>query len=99
MSRRRPIASSLSTVRRRIDRLDEQLLRLINARANFALEIGRLKRRRKWPVFDAQRETSVLRHVQMVNRGPLSTRAVRHIFQSILCECRRRERSDARKKR
>ena len=81
----------LAAVRRRIDRFDEQLLRLLNRRAQLALEIGRIKKRRKWPVFDAQREAFVLRHVLRNNRGPLSAAAVRHVFQAILCECRRRE--------
>ena len=93
MSSKRRSTAQLSAVREYIDHLDEQLLRLLNQRAHFALEIGRIKKRRKWPVFDARRETSVLRHVMSVNRGPLSPRAVRHVFQAILCECRRRERS------
>jgi chorismate mutase len=88
----------LSVVRRRIDHLDGRLLRLLNQRAQFALLIGRIKKRKKWPVFDARRETVVLRHVARVNRGPLSPRAVRHIFQAILSECRRRERAGRRKK-
>ena len=86
------MGSKLSAVRRRIDRLDEQLLRLLNQRARLALEIGRIKKRRKWPVFDAYREAFVLRHLTRANRGPLSARAIRHIFQAILSECRRRER-------
>ena len=84
--------SRLAALRRRIDRLDERLLALLNARAASALEIGRIKDRRKWPVFDAAREASVLRHVTAANCGPLSPRAVRRIFQAILCECRRRQR-------
>ena len=87
----------LSSVRRTIDRLDEQLLRLLNQRATLALLIGRIKKRKKWPAFDAGREASVLRHVMRTNRGPLSERAVRHIFQAILCECRQRERGVTRK--
>ena len=83
----------LSSVRRHIDRLDLQLLRLLNRRARFALEIGRIKKRRKWPVFDAGREEAVLRHVAQANRGPLSGHAVQQIFQSILTQCRRRERA------
>lgn len=81
----------LTAVRQRIDELDQRLLQLINQRAAFALLIGRIKRRRKWPVYDAGREAFVLRHVLQANNGPLSDRAVRHIFQAILCECRRRE--------
>ncbi len=86
-------SASLTAVRTRIDRLDEQLLRLINDRAKLALLIGQIKKRRKWPVFDATRDTSVLRHVLSANRGPLSEAAVRDLFQAILCEGRRRERS------
>ena len=66
-------------------------MRLLNQRARLALEIGRIKKRRKWPVFDAWREAVVLRHILSTNRGPLSARAIRHVFQAILCECRRRE--------
>ena len=84
--------SRLGAVRRRIDRLDLQLLGLLNQRAALALNIGRIKRRRKWPLFDARREAFVLRHVLAANRGPLSGPAVRHIFRAILRECRRRER-------
>lgn len=82
----------LAQVRRQIDRLDEALLRLINQRARLALEIGRIKKRRKWPVYDAGREAFVLRHVLQANAGPLAAGAVRHVFQAILSECRRRER-------
>lgn len=84
---------ALAAIRTRIDRLDEQLLRLLNQRARLALQIGRIKHRRKWPVYDAGREASVLRHVTGANAGPLSSGAVRHVFQAILCECRRRERA------
>ena len=80
-------------MRRRIDRLDGRLLRLLNQRAGLALVIGRIKRRKKWPLFDARREALVLRRVTAANRGPLSARAARHVFQAILSECRRREQS------
>lgn len=82
----------LTAVRRAIDRLDEHILQAVNERARLALEIGRIKKQRKWPVFDASRERFVLQHVVAANCGPLSQSAVRHVFQSILCECRRRER-------
>jgi len=84
---------TLKTLRTRIDQIDTRLLRLLNQRASLALMIGRIKKRRKWPVFDATREAVVLHHMMCENRGPLSSHAVRHVFQAILCECRRRERS------
>ena len=89
----------LSSVRRRIDQLDGRLLRELNERASLALEIGRIKKRKKWPVFDARREAFVLRHVMTANRGPLSASAVRHVFQAILSECRRREGKPSRRRR
>jgi chorismate mutase-like protein len=85
-------SKKLTEVRRKIDRLDERLLRLINERARLALAIGRIKRAKMWPVYDARREAFVLSHIQKTNRGPLSRHAVRKIFQTILNQCRRRER-------
>ena len=90
--------AKLSAVRERIDRLDLDLLRLVNQRARLALLIGRIKKRRKWPVFDPAREAFVLRHVMRANRGPLSEGAVTRIFHAILGECRRRERAAAGKR-
>ena len=84
---------SLPLLRRRIDSIDLQFLRLLNRRARLALEIGRIKHHRKWPVYDVEREAAVLRHVIHANSGPLSANAVRHVFQAILRECRRRQRS------
>ena len=92
MGSRRRSRSGLAAVRRQIDRLDRRLLGLVNQRARLALEIGRLKRRKRWPVFDPQREAVVLRRVMRANRGPLSPAAVRRVFQAILTQCRRRER-------
>ena len=88
----------LSAVRRRIDQLDVRLLRELNERAALALQIGRIKKRKKWPVFDARREGFVLRHVIAANRGPLSANAVRHVFRAILSECRRRESKPTRRR-
>ena len=85
----------LAAVRRRIDRLDVQLLRRLNRRATLALVIGRIKDKKRWPVYDPMRETVVLRHVAAANRGPLSAAAVQRIFRAILRECRRRERKVA----
>ncbi len=85
--------AKLASVRKQIDRLDFQLLRLLNRRACMALQIGRIKKRKKWPVYDARREAFVLRRVAQANSGPLSSAAVRQIFQTVLTQCRRRERS------
>ena len=71
MSRKRG-GTKLASVRRRIDRLDAQLLRFVNQRARLALEIGRIKQRRKWPVFDPQRKrlSFGMSHGTIAGRSP-----------------------------
>lgn len=83
----------LTLVRREIDRLDEKVLKLVSKRARLALKIGRIKKRKKWPVYDPKREAFVLKTVRQQNRGPLSDASVSKIFQTILAQCRRRERT------
>lgn len=85
--------TSLPSLRRRIDRLDQRLLRLLNQRAELALRVGRFKKRRGLPVFDSRREEAVVRQVARANRGPLSHASIRAMFLEILRQSRRLEAS------
>jgi chorismate mutase len=84
--------SRLDELRRRIDEIDEQLVRLLNARASCALEIGREKKSAGLELYQPTRETEVLDHVQRVNAGPLDDGAVKRLFERIIDEARRLER-------
>lgn len=75
---------TLSRLRRQIDRIDRDLLRLLNRRAAAALKIGRLKRRQGLPVYDGRREQEVLLRLTSRNAGPLPAASVRAIFREIL---------------
>lgn len=86
------VSSDLDDLRNRIDLLDEHLVRLLNARAACALEIGRLKRELGLEIYQPTRETEVLAHVADVNTGPLDTPALRRLFERIIDEARRLER-------
>jgi chorismate mutase len=86
------VTDDLDDLRRRIDLLDEHLVRLLNARAACALEIGRLKRQRGMEINQPARELEVLTHVADVNTGPLDTPALRRLFERIIDEARRLER-------
>jgi chorismate mutase-like protein len=86
------VTDDLEDLRRRIDLLDEHLVRLLNARAACALEIGRLKRQRGMDIYQPAREFEVLTHVADVNTGPLDTPALRRLFERIIDEARRLER-------
>lgn len=86
------IAADLDRYRRRIDELDEQIVRLLNARATCANEIGRLKERVAMDVYQPGRERMVLDHVRRVNEGPLADVAMIRLFERIIDESRRLER-------
>ena len=82
----------IDELRRRIDEIDEQLVRLLNARAECALAIGREKRVLGLELYQPAREKDVLEHVQTVNRGPLDDHAVKRLFERVIDEARRLER-------
>lgn len=84
-------ADVLHDLRKKIDALDEALVRLFSARAACALEIGREKARRGLPVYDPDREAAVLHHVQRLNLGPLDDEAMRRLFAGVIDEARRVE--------
>ena len=86
------IAEHLDGYRRRIDRLDEELVRLLNERAACANEIGRLKDQAGMEVYQPGRERTVLEHVRRVNAGPLADVAMIRLFERIIDESRRLER-------
>ena len=74
--------------RKRIDEIDEQLLKLLNERARCAVEIGHLKKKIRQPAFQPERELEILRHVESANRGPLGDAAIRRLFERIIDEAR-----------
>ena len=83
---------SLPVLRKQIDQLDTQILRLLNRRARLAMRAGLLKKRQGRRMFDRQREQAVLQRVRRSNHGPLSTQAARAIYREILKQVRRLER-------
>lgn len=78
--------------RRRIDAIDEQLVRLLNSRSACAVEVGRLKRRLGLPIYSAPRESEILDRIARDNPGPLDSHAVRRVFERVIDESRRLER-------
>jgi chorismate mutase / prephenate dehydratase len=79
---------NLGDWRSRIDDLDDQILNLLNQRAEAALHIGDLKRRQDAPSYVPEREAEILRRLAAHNRGPLGADAVRAIWAEILSGCR-----------
>lgn len=84
--------SDIEAWRRRIDMIDEQLMRLLNSRSACAVEIGKVKRALGLPVYSPEREAWILERVMRENPGPLDPTAVRRVFERIIDESRRLER-------
>ena len=80
---------ALIALRKEIDAIDGEILRLLARRAKLALSVGRVKKIQGRRVYDPTREVAVLRHVVAANRGPLSAEAVERIFREIVRQHRR----------
>jgi chorismate mutase len=83
---------TIDDLRQRIDDIDEDLVRLLSARAACALAIGRLKEELGLAIYQPDRERQVLAHVRQVNPGPLDGEAIARLFERIIDEARRLER-------
>ena len=87
------VEREITKVRNRMDELDARLVALLNERASCAQEIGRLKDTVGLKVYQPQREREVLSHVRSENTGPLDGEAITRLFERIIDEARRLERS------
>lgn len=68
-----------------IDAIDDEMLKLVNARAQHAQAIGALKGGAL--VYRPEREAQVLRRVKENNPGPLSGESVARLFREIMSAC------------
>jgi chorismate mutase / prephenate dehydratase len=73
--------------RSRINELDNQILQLLNQRAEAALRIGDLKRRQDKPSYVPERAAEVLNRLAAASSGPLPVAAVRAVWGEILSAC------------
>ncbi len=79
--------AALRSLRSQIDKLDHQILKLVNERASVAAEIGKLKNDHGEEIFSPAREEEVLQNVLQhneKNKGPLDSGTIRAIFREIM---------------
>ena len=74
--------------RSRINDIDNQILNLLNQRAEAALRIGDLKRRQEAPSYVPEREAELLTRLTAAARGPLPAEAVAAVWREIVSACR-----------
>lgn len=90
---------SLARWRRRVDRVDAELLRLFNERASAVCAIAEWKREQGAALYDPSREAEILRRMRRVNSGPLDGATVTRLFERMIDEFRSFERTRMQKER
>ena len=75
-----------------IDDVDRRIVALLNERTQVVEEIGRVKRESALPIYEPKREEQVFANIASSNGGPMSSEALRRIFERIIDEMRKIQR-------
>ena len=81
-------------LRKKIDELDEEIVKLISWRAEAAQAIGQLKKGADLPVYEPRREQEVFDRVRKANPGPLADAELLHVYERIIDVMRTLQRRD-----
>ena len=81
----------LAQLREAIDTVDAEILRLVASRVELVLSIAEFKRAQQMPVYDPDRERSVIDRLLGLAPANLDPQLVRRIFERIIDESRRVE--------
>jgi chorismate mutase/prephenate dehydratase len=74
----------LKSLREKIDKIDNEILTLLNQRTRAVREIAKLKAKAKQEFYVPHREKKIVERLLKKNKGPLPSEALRGIFQEIL---------------
>ncbi len=92
---RPPESLELRRLRTRIDALDQQIVALLNERADVALEVGRTKAALgRSAVRDAEREREILVRIAMANDGPMPQADLLALYRRLFAATRALESAD-----
>lgn len=83
---------TLDKLRAEIDALDDQILKLLNKRAQCALDIGEIKRSKNAVYYVPEREKLIFDSLREKNPGPLPDAAIKAIYREIISAVRALER-------
>ena len=75
---------SLEELRKRIDELDHQLVKLLNERARVVVEIGKLKNKTDKPIYSPDREKEIFARIAEANEGPLPDKCLVAIWRELM---------------
>jgi chorismate mutase/prephenate dehydratase len=74
----------LDELRKQIDTIDEELVALLNRRAEVVVEVGRLKSGSGAPIYAPDREKAILEKIRKANKGPLKDKTLLAIYRELM---------------
>ncbi|MFO0951346.1 MAG: prephenate dehydratase [Isosphaeraceae bacterium] len=86
-------APTLASLRSEIDRIDKELVGLLNRRAEIALQIGQIKQKQGIEVWSPAREDEVIQRALGFSAGPLPNDTLRLIFRELMSGSRSLQRA------
>ncbi|MDB5350448.1 MAG: prephenate dehydratase [Planctomycetota bacterium] len=84
---------TLAGIRTEIDRLDKELVTLLNQRAELAAQIGQIKEKQGLEIWSPAREEEVLARAMAHHKGPLPVDTLRLIFRELMSGSRSLQRT------
>ena len=77
----------ISDWRKKIDEVDAAVLKLVNLRADMAIEIGKIKSQEGIGLRVPAREREIVERMQAANPGPLDAESIAKIYETIVSQC------------
>ena len=74
----------LERQRKEIDDIDNEILRLLNKRAETVIEIAHIKRNERAKFYSPEREREILERLTSINKGPFPNDTLKVIYREIL---------------
>lgn len=74
----------LDNIRQEIDQIDQQLLDLLNSRADLVHEVGEIKKKEGLQIYAPEREHALLKRLSEMNHGRLPEKSIRAIYREIM---------------
>jgi chorismate mutase/prephenate dehydratase len=74
----------IKELRKKIDTIDLEILKLLNKRASSVIEVGKTKLKGKREFYAPEREREIYRRLITRNKGPFPNQALKNVFREIM---------------
>jgi chorismate mutase / prephenate dehydratase len=77
----------INDLRKEIDKIDSNIVRLIDQRGRITSSIGEIKNKRAQPVYRPDRESQVYSRVIRESKGPIKKECIKAVYREIMSGC------------